>query len=235
MEALGDGEQLLALQADQAEHLADLSGLDAIADALDDDARRAQATLRRMTMHMNGGEYRKAETVGRQTLVFAERAGSTILAACVWPPGPGRSEVGQIPGSTANSPSKGLRWRPFNGDRATEADSLNSLGTILCEQGDLVGGDALTSRALTICRENEDRVREADLLNRLGDNHIRQESTSQRRTPSARLRLARQLGWTFTESIVRVDLAAIAHLQGRHDRTIPDAGRSAERDPERRP
>jgi tetratricopeptide (TPR) repeat protein len=41
------------------------------------------------------------------------------------------------------------------------------------------------------------------------------------------LRLARELGWTFTESVVLLNLASVAHLSGDHDGAVADARAAA--------
>lgn len=221
-------EPLLALQEDRTKHFAELDSLEAEAEALSDDARRAEAVARRAAAHSDGGEYQKAEALARRALPIAEGAGATAIAARLY--GQLAKDVRRMGRFAEARPlaEKGLALARGLGDRAVEAAAMKSLGTILSEQGDSLAGMELTRGALAIFRETGDRVREADTYNSLGDNYMRiGDYTTACELLREGLRLARELGWTFTESVVLLNLATVAHMSGDQDGAVADARAAA--------
>ena len=74
-------EKYLRFQDDQAAHAADLKALQALAEALGDDACRAEVAHCRASTLIIGGEPVAAEAQAREALELADRAGTHALAA----------------------------------------------------------------------------------------------------------------------------------------------------------
>ena len=206
-------EKLLAFGDDRARHEADLNALSELAEALADDARRAQAALCRATMQVNGGDYSAAEVTCRRALMLAERAGARSIA--------GRTcaelsisvrRMGRFDEARAIV-EQGLAMR--HEDRAVEASLLISFDAVLNEQGDMGLGLRTRERSLALARELGDKSSEAIVLNNLGDSHIRLgDYREAQRYFTECIGLARTLGRPDREAIAVLNLAAVAHLQG---------------------
>ena len=200
-------EKLLANQDDQAQHNADLDALRALAEALADDAKRAEAWLRRASAHVDQGEYRLVDGVARQALAFAERAGETVTAARAY----GKLAVASRRmgdfAAARQLAQTGLDLARHRGDRSTVGALLRSLSAILNESGDLLAGHDLELQSLAICRETGDRGSEVNALNGLGDSCIRLgDYEDARRHFGECLRLADKIGRPDIESLGRINL-----------------------------
>ncbi len=225
---IGLREKLLANQDDRPRHNADLDALQALAEALDDDAKRAEALLRRASAHTDQGEYRLIDTVARQALMFAERAGDAVTAARAY----GKLAVASRRMGdfvvARQQAQTGLELARQCGDRAAEGALLRSLSAILNEGGDLLAGHELEWQSLAICRETGDRGSEANALNGLGDSCIRLGKYAAARQHFGEcLRLADKLGRPDIECLANINLAAVSHLQGDQAAAVAQASAAA--------
>ncbi len=223
-------ERLLASQGERAAHAADLDVLDAVADALDDDGKRADASLRRTRSLVQEGDYQNAAIEGRRTQTLAQRAGRPALVArSLSERAIAQRRMGDFTGAQALA-EQGLRLARSHGDRATEGALLSSLAGIVTELGDPIAGDEARLEALAIARESRDRAQEASELVSMADIQIRVGAYADgRESLGESLRLAVDNGWVFTEALVLVNLAAISHLLGEDGAAIADARASVER------
>lgn len=225
---LATRESLLALQADRTMHLAQLDALDATADTLGDDTKRADAACRRAAYHVSEGEYQKAEVVAQRVLALTEHVDAPIIRA---------RACGQLAmavrrmGRFAEArlvAEQGLRIARGHGSLATQGELMTALCAILTEQGDYLAGHRLLLEALAIARRTGDKVRETHVLNSLGDGSIRLGDYAAARDFFVEsLDKTRQLEWTYYESIGLLNLAAVAHLQGNDESAVTDARAAA--------
>ncbi len=208
-------EKLLANGDDRARHGADLDALQALGEALADDARRAEALWRRAAAHLAQGEYLLADGVARQSLALAERAGDKAIAArSQGSLAIARRRMGDF-GAARRHAEAGLALARQGTDRAVEGRLLRNLASLAAESGDAQAGHELETQCITIARESGDRGLEVDALNSLGDNCIRLgDYAAARRHLEDSRRLADRIGRPDIESLVWLNLAAIAHLQG---------------------
>jgi tetratricopeptide (TPR) repeat protein len=162
-------EQTLGLQARRDEQVAEIDALEELAEALDDDRRRAYAAWRRSHCAMRMADWAAQESAARHGLAFATRAGDDglrlhalrLLASA-------RVSQGDIEAGRGLA-LKGLAEARSLGLRAVESFLLNALMIAADMNGDLVIALDLNRQTLQIRREAGDRVNEAiDLLN-LGD------------------------------------------------------------------
>ena len=217
-------ESLLVHHDDRAQHAADLDALQSLAEALGDDAKRAEALLRRAAAHIDQGEYRLADSVARRALTFAEAAATTEIAArCHASLAVANRRMGDF-AAARRLAEAGLALARQCAGRAIEARLLRSLAAILAESGEPVAGLALESQCVAIARETGDRGMEVDCLNSLGDNCIRLgDYAGARQHLGECLLLAKRIGRQDIESVVCINLAAIAHLRGDHAAAIAQA------------
>ena len=208
-------ERLLANRDERLRHDADLDALQALADTLDDDAKRAEACLRRASAHIDQGEYRLGDSAARQALAFAECAGDSVTAARA----NGKLAVASRRmgdfAAARQFAQTGLDLARRQADRSTVAALLRSLASILAESGDPIAGRELEAQCLDLARETGDRGMQVDTLNSLGDNCIRLGDYTAARLHLGECKsLAEKIGRPDIESVVRINQAALAHLQG---------------------
>ena len=161
-------EQTLDIQARRAEQLADIDALDRLADALDSDARRAHAALRRSWRALRMADWLTCESAGRRTIAFAERAGDhglrlrgvRLLASAL-------AMQGHIDAGKALT-EQGLAEARARGLRGNEESLLNTLVVIANMQGDVMGNLELSRQSVRLNREIGDRRAEAVALSNLG-------------------------------------------------------------------
>jgi len=134
------------LQGRRPEQRTDLDAMEAVADALNDDGRRAHVACRRSFLGALTANYHAEERLARQAMTLAERCGDHALRllalqrlayahANLGDPATGKSLAQQ---GLAEARSRGLR---FN-----EALFLNALSVIANQQDDLMGFLELTQR-----------------------------------------------------------------------------------------
>jgi len=161
-------EHTFDLQGRRSEQRADLDALEAVADALDDDGRRAHVACRRSFLGALTANYHVEKREARQAMTLAERSGDHVLRllalqrvayahANLGDPATGKSLAQQ---GLAEARSRGLRYN--------EALFLNALSVIANQQDDLVGFLELTQQTLVIDRMAGNLRLEAVTLGNLG-------------------------------------------------------------------
>jgi class 3 adenylate cyclase len=161
-------EFMLNLQGKRAEQHTTLDVMQALADALDDDRRRAFASRRRSQFGLRTADYRGQEAAARQAIALATRAGDDesrleaqrLLADAL-------AALGDLAAAQVLAQS-GLVEARTRGLRRVEGTYLNALSFIAALQDDQVAGLALDQQDLPIWRELGDRQGETTALGNVG-------------------------------------------------------------------
>ena len=161
-------EQTLALQTRRVEQRAVISDLSELAEALDDDGRRASVALRRSEIAYRAADWSACDSAAREAMTLAARAGDHALRL---------GALERLAYNTAHSgdfesgktlAKQGLAESREIGLRHNEAKLLVCLAHIAAEQGDQIGALDLCRQTLSIQREIGDRIGEAVTLVTLG-------------------------------------------------------------------
>ena len=214
-------ERTLELQARRDEQAVDLDALALLADACDDDRRRAEVAWRRGIRAMRMADWAAMESAARHGLACATRAGDDglwlhalrLLAFA-------QLYQGDIDGGRALA-LQGLAEARRLKLRGVEARLLNVL-TIAAEmQGDLVGSLDLNRQSLQAFREAGDRVNEAIGLSNLGGAWMLLGDLAQaRRELDAALQMLRANGDRVMEGGALCTLSALALWRGDETRAL---------------
>ena len=214
-------ENTLDLQARRDEQAADLDALDAVAEVLADDRRRAEVARRRGLRAMRMADCAAMERAARHGLACATRAGDDdlrlhalrLLAFA-------QMEQGDIAAGVALA-QQGLAEARSLGLRGVEARMLNVLSIAAGNQGDLVGALELDRQSLLIHREAGDRVNEAIGLSNLGERWLALGNLAlARRELDAALQLLRANGDRVIEGAALAKLSTLALWQGDETRAL---------------
>ena len=225
-------ESIVAIAGDPAEHDTDLDALAMLADTLDDDAKRAEAGLRRTLALMDRAEHYAGIIEGQRVIDLATRAGTPRLAALAY------AELARAARRTnrcrdaADLAARGLDLARELGDPAVEAALLHALATACSDNGDVMSDRRFTGQALDLARRTGNRLLEARLLNNIGTIELTLgEFDDAGETWETALTLSRELEWTYGESIVLLNLAGLATATGANetgDHTGHGGGRAGE-------
>ena len=214
-------ESTLSLQARRDEQAAELDALEQLADALDDDRRRAEVARRRGVRAMRMADGAALESAARQGMACATRAGDDglrlhalrMLAVA-------EAVQGRIDTARALA-LQGLDEARRLGLRGVEARLLNVLGLAAGTQGDLVGALELGRLSLQAFRETGDRVNEAIGLSALAIGWLSLgDLVHARRDLDAALLLLRANGDRVVEGSTLANLSALALWQGQEARAL---------------
>jgi len=214
-------EQTLALQARRDEQAADLDALEAVADVLADDRRRAEVARRRGLRATRMADWAGQERAARHGLACATRAGDDglrlhalrLLASA-------QVNQGDIAAGRALA-QQGLAEARQLGLRGAEARMLNVLSIAASMQDDLVGPLDLNRQGLLIHRDAGDRVNEAIGLSNLGGSWLTLGNLAQaRRELDAALQLLRANGDRVIEGSALATLSTLALWQGDETRAL---------------
>jgi class 3 adenylate cyclase/predicted ATPase len=158
----------LGYQGMRSEQRSALDTMQALADALDDDVRRAQAAWRRCVFAQETADWPESERAARLAMALAERAGAdelrlramrqlgTVLAL------QGQPETGKAVVESCLTQAVAI------GLRKVEGVCLNSLAIIAHRLGDPILALELNERALALARELGDRGTEPIALANVG-------------------------------------------------------------------
>ncbi len=205
----------------RAEQLADIQALAALAEALDDDARRADAALRRSRHATSRGDWPAGEAAALDAMALATRAGddtlrlhATLRVARV------RARLG-APTLGQALAQQGLEEAQALGLRSMEARFLNVLMLIAEQMDDPVRCLALTQQALAIERDLGSLPGEAVELGNLGNSWLNLgELERAREALEQGLRLLRSLGDRSGELPPLCNLSTEALWRGDDARTL---------------
>ena len=208
-------ERTLDLLGQRAEQQADIDALQALAEVLDDDRRRAEVAWRRSTIAMRMGDFPAMQTAAQLTMALAERADDAVsrlrgqhrlaLAHHYL----GDASAGQ------SLAQQGLLQARSLAARALEALFLNALSVIADSQADRIASLEMDQQDLLINRELGNRRNEAIALGNLGDGwlHLGQNAQAQRLLEDS-LSLARAISDLATQPNALTNLSLLALRQG---------------------
>ena len=199
-------EYTLGLQGKREQQRIALDAMESVADALDDDRRRALAARRRSLLGMRTSDYAMQESAARRAMVLADRAddvGRVSKLSDCWPTR--WVSKGQFAAGEALA-KRGLAEARALGMRRVEGVFLNALSLIAGMQDDQVTGLAMDLQDLPIWRELGDSHGEAVALSNVGADWLwfgelgprpalpgrRVEAESRHRRDGAGMRSARQ-------------------------------------------
>ncbi|MCP4536403.1 MAG: AAA family ATPase [Chloroflexi bacterium] len=162
-------EKVYGLQGAREKQEQDLTRLGELAQMLDDDHRRIEVALRRISYAEAIGDYPAAVDNARQAIALARGAGdveSEATAYLRW----GRAIWRHGDLNAAQAPlDQALVLARAAGLRQIEAGVLRDLGDVAyTQESDIAGGKRYGEQSLHICRELGDRQGEGEALNLLG-------------------------------------------------------------------
>ncbi len=210
-------ERFLITHDDRARHAADLDAMQALADVLDDDARRADVIWRRAFALDDTGDFAAAARLAQRGIDLALAAGATEVAVkCYAGLGYDLMRMGSF-GAAQQAVDRGLALARAGGLRSLEPHFLTDAGGIARAQGDLAAAQRHFGQALAITRELGNRGNEAVMLNNLGDTALRMgDFDTAERHLRASVDVARSTGNRTSEALALQNLAALAHQRGDH-------------------
>jgi class 3 adenylate cyclase len=161
-------EATLDLLGNRAEQLADIDALDALAEALDDDLRRAEVAYRRGVLAMRTDDFGTEERAARRAMVLAARAGDEALRLRAQTLlGSALLYLGDITASKALA-LEGLAAARARGEGSNEALFLNVLAVAAFHEGDLTGYLDFAQQYLVVAREQSQERPKSIALGNLG-------------------------------------------------------------------
>jgi predicted ATPase/class 3 adenylate cyclase len=208
-------EKTFFLQARHDEQAADLDALDRLADALDDDRRRAEVARRRALHAMRLADWAAQERAARHAVACAARAGDDALRLhALRLLAVARIYQGDIDGGRALA-LQGLEETHRLGLHGVESQLQGALGFAASLQGDYVSQLERNRQSLLINRETGDRVNEAIGLLNLGVGWLNLgELVQSRRELDAALALLRANGDRAIEGAALGLLSVLALWEG---------------------
>ncbi len=217
-------ERAFDLRGRRADQRAELDAMQTVADALDDDRRRADVAKRRSYLAMRSGDTATEAQAAREAMVLAERAGDTeillraqnLLAAAL-------NDQGDA-AAAEELATEGLALARRHGLRRVEGSFLNTLALIAGRADDFAGHLEIAQQQLQVLRETGDRAAEAVALLHLGIALLGLgEQTRSRRHLEDGLQLSRAVGDRVMEPYAQTYLSLIALRQGDLDTALADA------------
>lgn len=161
---LETGEAAWGVLGRRSEQRNCLNAMQALADAADDDARRAQVARRTAFLGMRVADYRLQEASARRAMALAEKLGD----------GENRTRALRMVASALDSQDRvdeartlalqGLADARAGGWRHVEAEFYNALYSIAANEGDIVAALQYNLADLALCQALGDRLSEAVVL-----------------------------------------------------------------------
>jgi tetratricopeptide (TPR) repeat protein len=222
-------ERFLVTHDDHASHAADLDSMQQLAEAMDDDARRADVIWRRAFALEDNGDFAAATLLAQRSLELALAAGATAIATRAYAGlGYDLMRLGRYQ-EAQQAVDCGIALARASGDRMLEPHFLTDAGGIARAMGDPVKALTHFQEALQITREIGNPGNEAMMLNNLADGEMRLgDYTAARDHLQASLEVARSTGNRTSESLALHNLAAAANQQGLHAEALAMAQASLE-------
>jgi len=214
-------ERTLDLVARRDEQASDLAALAQLADALDDDRRRAEVARRCGLRAMKMADWATMQSAASQGTVCAARAGDdelrlqTLRLLATAQVLQGAIEAGRALALQALAETREL------GLRGVEAQLLNTLSIAADQQGDQMAALDLDRQSLQIARDTGDRINEAVCLSNLSEGWMKLGDLVQgRRDLDATLQMVRANGDRFNEAATLTNLSTLALWQGEETRAL---------------
>ncbi len=177
-----------------------LAELDALAEAMADDTRRAEVAWRRADMAFRTGDFPASELQARRGLELAQAAAAQpLLLRCRHMLAIALYSQGDLDAAKAMA-LDGLAQARACADLKMEARFLNAMAVTTQGEDDLIGGYTYDLEVLRLCREIGNRRDEAVALSNLGNIMIGLgDFTQSRGYLEQGLRIARAVGARFVE------------------------------------
>jgi class 3 adenylate cyclase/tetratricopeptide (TPR) repeat protein len=212
-------ERVRDVLGQRSEQRSDIETLELLADALDDNRRRAHAAWRRSVISMRTGDRPASERSARRAMELATLAGDEALRLNA----KHRLASAQVylgdTGAGRATAQEGLEESRRHGMREVESRFLNTLTVLAHDEGDVMGVLELTRQTLAIEREIGDRRSEAISLGNLGAGWMNLGEFEVARTCfEASLHLARANGDRPMQGGPLGDLSQLACWQGEFER-----------------
>jgi hypothetical protein len=202
-------------QGDRVGQRADIEAMAELAEAQDDDRRRAHAAWRRSALAQRIADYTAMEAAARHAAEWAGRAGDAVLRLLAQRllamslAFQGRPAEGRLVAEEALAQARAL------GLRQVEGLCLNALGVMLAMQSDDVGALQMDQQSLAAHRATGDRRNEAIAQGNIGAGWLGLgELTRARRDLEVGLRLLRSNGERALEVSPLCALSTLALWQG---------------------
>ena len=208
-------EQTLDLQGLRSEQRDDVNALEALAEMMDDERRRADAALRRSNLAYRMVDPPACEHAAHRAITLASASGDSVirlraqrLLAYA------RRDSGDYKSAKALA-QQGLTEACERGLKGIESQFLNTLASIAGLQDDMLRSVELCHQSLRIERETRDRHGEALTLGNLGAAWLGLGDFEQATHDlESSLQLARSIGDRATECNSLINLAQVSHWQG---------------------
>jgi class 3 adenylate cyclase len=208
-------EATLEIQGDRVGQAADIEAMAELAEAQDDDRRRAYAAWRRSTLAQRLADYRAAEAAARQAVEWATRAGDADLRLLAQRMSAMSHAFQGRPAEARLIAQESLAEARVLGLHRVEGLCLNALGVIAAIQNDDVGALSFDEQSLDVYRMAGDRRNEAIAQGNIGAGWLGLgELTRARRQLEEGLRLLRANGERALEVSPLCALATLALWQG---------------------
>jgi predicted ATPase/class 3 adenylate cyclase len=222
-------ESYLRYKDEQAAHASDLGALQSLADALGDDARRAEVAFRRASTYIVRGEHVEVEAEARLAIALADGAGEHALAAqaaCALAEALIRQGLYDMAEEVVD---KHLPLARNRSDTKNETLLLSIVGLIAMERGDLMRAAQSFEQSLAMDRVSGNLSRQSVELNNLGAIYSLLGNYERARAHlDDGLRVARDAGRRDAEASVLVNLASVTNLQGDDSSTLAYANTAHE-------
>ncbi len=208
-------ERTLDLQGRRLEQRTDVEALEALADALDDDSRRAEAAWRRCDMALRTANFPAMESAARRAQALAERVGAVALqlraqqrlAVALFMLGDAAAGRAMAESTLAAARALGLR--------SVEALALNALAAIANEQEDWMDGLDKFQQKLQVERDLGNARSTSTTLVNMGALWLELGQNAQARGHLEEgLQLVRAVGDRATECYPLLSLAVLALREG---------------------
>ncbi len=214
-------EAMLATTDDREGHDRDLAALQQVADAMDDDRKRAVASWRRALSHSSAGRYPDALAAAEAAATLAERCGDEVTASAI-------AGVRAVALRRLNDfdrardvAERGLAQARASGSTMAEKELVYSLAALAAESGQLDESSGLARTYLELARDTGDQSAEAIGENLIGDSYYRLGDLDRARQHLERsVTLAKNLGYVYVECIAALNLVLVANGQGRFDAAV---------------
>jgi len=154
-------EATLEILGDRARQRRDIEALGELAEALDDDRRRAHAAWRLSALAQRIADYAAMETTARQAVEYARRAGDDEIRLLAQRLLAMSLDFQNRPTEGRSLAEEGLAEARSLGLRRVEGLYLNALGVMLAMQSDDVGALLVDQQSLVAYRAAGDRRNEA--------------------------------------------------------------------------
>ena len=208
-------ERTLNVQGERTGQLADILALDLLADALDDDARRAHVAYRRGIVALRTADWPACEHAGRRAMALAEQAGADeVRLLAMRLVSLALAKRGDL-GAAQPLVHSALQQARGKGLRAVESLCLNALAVMASMQSDAIGVLDYATQDLAVNRETGNRRGEAISLSTVGCGWMDLgEHARAAHELEASLRLLRANGDTVIEVATLSCLSTVAGRQG---------------------